>query len=300
MAGVAFTSEGNMKISEDYDPAVIATLQGLGVVDNDITVQDFRPLPGQTNGLGLLGQVAPASVAMYAADFPKAVAGGNLHPFDKSSGAYQKALKEYESPLRVGTRGNGVRMVQRVLTALGYPAEDDGIFGDKTRLAVRAFQKSQGMTEGGVWNAETRMKAGALMAAPTFDPTRLLVASVSLKKLGIDITPRQVPTSLPIGAGGPGGNVTSQERTEVQITPGAAGGQQTGGGQQQQQTQEEPKKDGEGLAKLLKNPWYWVAVGGVLFVAYMILSKRKQSAPALPAGGGMGALLDRSKGKKRK
>lgn len=295
---MAFASEGNMKISEDYDPAVIATLQGLGVVDNDVTVQDFRPLPGQTNGLGLLGQVAPASVAMYAADFPKAMAGGNLHPFDKASGAYQQALKQYDGVLKVGSRNNGVRMVQRVMTALGYPADDDGIYGNGTASVVLAFQKSQGLKQDGVWGPETRMKAGALMAAPTFDATRLLVASVSLKKLGIDITPRAVPANVPVGAGGPGGNVTSQERTEVQIAPGAAGGQQTGGGQQQ--TQEEPKKDGEGLAKLLKNPWYWVAVGGVLFIAYMMLSKRKQSAPALPAGGGMGALLDRSKGKKRK
>lgn len=58
-----------------------------------------------------------------------------------------------------GNRGNQVRTVQRILNALGYDCGSvDGIFGAKTRAAVRSFQKAKGLVADGIigsktWNA---------------------------------------------------------------------------------------------------------------------------------------------------
>jgi len=50
-----------------------------------------------------------------------------------------------------------VQLAQKQLTALGYnPGPVDGLFGEKTRLAVIAFQKKEGLTADGVIGAQTR------------------------------------------------------------------------------------------------------------------------------------------------
>lgn len=61
--------------------------------------------------------------------------------------------------LSSGNRGNQIRTVQRILNALGYDCGNvDGIFGAKTRAAVRSFQKDKGLSADGIvgsktWNA---------------------------------------------------------------------------------------------------------------------------------------------------
>ena len=44
--------------------------------------------------------------------------------------------------LRVGSKGNQVRVLQRVLTAVGYRVRVTGYFGALTRAQVRRFQKN--------------------------------------------------------------------------------------------------------------------------------------------------------------
>ena len=63
--------------------------------------------------------------------------------------------------LRRGMSGEAVRDLQRRLSALGYPAEPDGVFGKATEKAVRAFQRGQGLDEDGIAGPKT----GAAMAA---------------------------------------------------------------------------------------------------------------------------------------
>ncbi len=61
--------------------------------------------------------------------------------------------------LRLGSRGPEVVELQRRLKAAGFdPGTPDGDFGQKTDTAVRAFQRSQGLTDDGIvgtqtWNA---------------------------------------------------------------------------------------------------------------------------------------------------
>lgn len=265
-----------MKISEDYDPAVIATLQG--VVDNDINVQDYRPLPGQTNGLGFMGQVSARLTPTLVSDIEKARAYGDIHPFDIKSNEYLAARKQFMSGLREGSRGNGVRIAQRLLTVAGYPADDDGIFGPNTAKAVRAFQTARGLAVTGTVNEDTQLALLAPTTSESFDPYTILAAAKSLTKYGISLSkPADTGTIVP-RTGGTGGNITASDDKNM-----------VGGGTQQQNlpvtTEDKP---GDGLAKLLKSPWYWVAVGGVLLLVFVALSRRAK--PAAP----MGMLLERN------
>jgi peptidoglycan DL-endopeptidase CwlO len=97
---------------------------------------------------GLLPQarVAGASliVAAVAAALPSP---GGAHRRARASGV----VREHVDLLRLGSRGAAVVRVQK---ALGVSA--DGIFGPKTRAAVRAFQRSRGLLVDGVVGPRTR------------------------------------------------------------------------------------------------------------------------------------------------
>lgn len=73
--------------------------------------------------------------------------------------------------LEFGARGNNVTQLQRDLTRLGYPLEDDGIFGRKTDEAVKKFQRDHGLTADGIVGPRTR---AAIDRASTPVPTARL------------------------------------------------------------------------------------------------------------------------------
>lgn len=52
-------------------------------------------------------------------------------------------------PLRRGSRGDNVKLLQSMLNRIGYSLAVDGIFGPKTEAAVIAFQRSRGLTPDG-------------------------------------------------------------------------------------------------------------------------------------------------------
>ncbi|MTV25280.1 N-acetylmuramoyl-L-alanine amidase [Nitriliruptoraceae bacterium ZYF776] len=60
-------------------------------------------------------------------------------------------------PIRSGAVGPEVEDVQRRLTALGLPCrgDDEGVFGEPTRVAVRAFQQRRGLPADGVVGTDT-------------------------------------------------------------------------------------------------------------------------------------------------
>ena len=76
----------------------------------------------------------------------------------KSSGG---ATRVHVELLKIGSRGPAVARVQR---ALGIPA--DGVFGPKTKRAVRAFQKRHGLLADGVVGPRTRSAIFASRAKP--------------------------------------------------------------------------------------------------------------------------------------
>ena len=71
--------------------------------------------------------------------------------------AIDKALQNPPAPtsshpiLRNGSTGEAVRYLQESLTKLGYnPGPIDGIFGPKTKTAVRSFQIAKGLVVDGI------------------------------------------------------------------------------------------------------------------------------------------------------
>lgn len=57
--------------------------------------------------------------------------------------------------LKRGSRGNEVRRLQRALVAAGIEVGVDGDFGPRTETAVKAFQRSKGLTVDGVVGPRT-------------------------------------------------------------------------------------------------------------------------------------------------
>jgi len=56
-----------------------------------------------------------------------------------------------EPTLKKGSKGQEVKDLQEALTQLGYkPGAIDGVFGDATQSAVKAFQEAQGIDADGI------------------------------------------------------------------------------------------------------------------------------------------------------
>lgn len=62
---------------------------------------------------------------------------------------------------KVGSRGEEVRKIQTRLRELGYdPGSVDGVFGEKTRKAVIAFQRDNGLSQDGIAGPKTLAALG--------------------------------------------------------------------------------------------------------------------------------------------
>ena len=62
---------------------------------------------------------------------------------------------------RVGSRGEEVTKIQQVLKNQGlYTGKVDGVFGNQTQAAVKAYQKKNGLTADGIAGAQTLKKMG--------------------------------------------------------------------------------------------------------------------------------------------
>lgn len=72
----------------------------------------------------------------------------------------QSAPKKYVLPtgiLKQGMKGDAVKQLQIALNVLGFNCgTPDGIFGPKTLEALKAFQKSAGLTVDGIYGPKTR------------------------------------------------------------------------------------------------------------------------------------------------
>ena len=73
--------------------------------------------------------------------------------------------------LQYGSTGSAVKSLQQALNTLGYGIKADGIYGEGTRSAVRAFQRSQGLSVDGIAGAATQRRLYELVSSPTSAPT---------------------------------------------------------------------------------------------------------------------------------
>ena len=65
-----------------------------------------------------------------------------------------------------GSTGSDVKKLQQLLNDNGYNLSVDGVYGDKTRAAVKAYQQANGLTADGIagdktWSSLTGFKSGA-------------------------------------------------------------------------------------------------------------------------------------------
>ena len=81
----------------------------------------------------------------------------------KTSGSV--ASRDEVESLRKGDKGDEVKEIQKRLKELGYlTGTADGVFGEKTEEAVKAFQKRNGLTADGVVGNATRTKLNSSSA----------------------------------------------------------------------------------------------------------------------------------------
>jgi hypothetical protein len=67
--------------------------------------------------------------------------------------------RELVRTLKTGCSGEDVKRLQETLNGLGFSCgKADGIFGQKTKTAVMAFQSAYGLTSDGIVGAKTRDK----------------------------------------------------------------------------------------------------------------------------------------------
>lgn len=88
--------------------------------------------------------------------------------------------KQFPSVLRMGDTGDGVKVLQYYLSVASRfvsavpPVAIDGVFGQKTKDAVTAFQRQYGLVQDGIvgrntWNQLYRLVKGVGAAVPLFD-----------------------------------------------------------------------------------------------------------------------------------
>jgi len=101
---------------------------------------------------------------------------------DSSSSAGSSLFSSNYASLRLGSKGDRVKSLQQALISLGYlTGNADGVFGNKTRSAVKTFQKKMKLSADGVAGKKT-------LAA--------LESAMSGGKKQADVTP--VPTAAPV------------------------------------------------------------------------------------------------------
>ena len=85
--------------------------------------------------------------------------------------AVTPAVKPQQSVLKRGSKGALVTELQRNLVALDYAAGTaDGVFGEKTEAAVKAFQKARGLTVDGWAGPRTIEAIGKALAEKAAKP----------------------------------------------------------------------------------------------------------------------------------
>lgn len=172
--GTASASEILAGALQDHDLAFLVgeTTYGKGRVQTLYTLEN--------------GAYLKMTNALYTTPRGRTIDRVGLTPdFHEPNGARRNGSPvETDRTLTVGSQGDDVGLLQVRLTELGHdPGPADGIFGQKTAAAVRAFQAAQGLPVTGTVDADT---VAALNAGIEFRD-RQLVRATELLEAGLQL-----------------------------------------------------------------------------------------------------------------
>jgi hypothetical protein len=150
----------------------------LGFGDVDALVAEAREgASGQARLMARFIEKSELAEALRKHDWEKFAHGYNGPGFRKNayhtklaaayrrytSGEADRGADAAPALLGNGSAGEAVRDLQQKLSALGYPLAVDGIFGNDTEEAVRAFQHDHGLDADGLAGARTQAAIGAAL-----------------------------------------------------------------------------------------------------------------------------------------
>ncbi|WP_284775872.1 N-acetylmuramidase domain-containing protein [Agrobacterium sp. lyk4-40-TYG-31] len=98
--------------------------------------------------------------------------------YTRYSGVENPPPSKATGMLRLGSKGEGVREVQALLTRAGFPVKVDGDFGTATDTSLRGYQEANGLHIDGVAGPETMRKLKELQTSPEEKPGSLGIAEV--------------------------------------------------------------------------------------------------------------------------
>ena len=116
-----------------------------------------------------------------------------LSELDSEGLSFDETAQQYPSILQLGDTGNPVRILQYYLAVIGMfyetvpPINVDGIFGEATRQAVIAFQKTYGLNPDGIvgrqtWNEILRAYRGIVDSGAVLEGGQPLYPGVELSE----------------------------------------------------------------------------------------------------------------------
>lgn len=142
------------------------TADGNYGTDTEKAVKAFQ----KANGLTQDGTAGPATQKKLFGGSAKAAPTPTPSPTPKATkaGATPTPAPASSSVLKVGSKGDEVKSLQQKLIELGYlRGTADGIFGNKTAAAVKAFQTASKLTADGIAGRKTLSKLNSTSSSNT-------------------------------------------------------------------------------------------------------------------------------------
>ena len=120
-------------------------------------------------------------------------------PAQDAGGSAGASLFGSYATIRYGSKGSRVTALQQALISLGYMSGTaDGVFGAKTRTAVKAFQRSRKLKADGVAGKKTLVALESALSGasvPTSDPSATSTSAPAENTEEADLNPRISPPS---------------------------------------------------------------------------------------------------------
>ena len=139
--GTNFMGIGNSRAAFDskFIPMVKAYINGQTVTSNPAPAQPTQQPTASTTNSG-----------KYIVRYLQNVLNSQYNAGLVVDGLYGPKTEAAIRTLKVGSRGDHVIWLQKALVNRGHKIDTDGIFGEKTKQAVIAYQKSRGLTADGL------------------------------------------------------------------------------------------------------------------------------------------------------